>query len=88
MKYDTFTELQPLFPSGRYRVNSFQLRNLLAHSGCRGVSVRVLHLGTMALNREEMMRRLASSEHPRLDNIHITCIDGELIIDEPSQNRS
>lgn len=87
MRYEIFTELQPLFPSGRYRVNSFQLRNLLAHSGCRSVSIRVLHLGTMALERDELMRRLASSEHPRLDDIRITCMDGELIIDEPAQSR-
>lgn len=87
MKYETFTEIRPLFPSGRYRVNSFQLRNLLAHSGCLGVSIRVLHLGTMALDRGELMRRLASCEHPRLDDIHITCMDGELIIDEPTLGR-
>lgn len=83
MKYDDFTEIHPQFPVGRYRVDSFQLQSLLTHAQCKGVSVRVLHLGTMALDRNDMIKRLSSHAHPRLDKICITCMDGEVIIDEP-----
>ena len=84
MQYDKFKELHELFPSGRYVVNSLQLRDLIGHTGCDGVSVRVLHLGTVALDASDMSERLKSENHPRLDDIKITCLDGVIIIDEPS----
>ncbi|MYM62300.1 hypothetical protein [Pseudomaricurvus sp. HS19] len=84
MQYDKFVELHEQFPSGRYEVNSLQLRDLLTHSGCGGVAVRVLHLGTVLLDTAEMAERLRSDKHPRLDGIRITCLDGLIIIDEPS----
>jgi len=84
MQYDQFIELHELFPLGRYRVNSLQLRDLLTHAGCQGVAVRVLHLGTVNLSAEEMLQRLHNQDLPRLDGIKVTCLDGILIIDEPS----
>jgi len=78
MQYATFDEIQVMFPMGRFKVNSCQLSNILNHDKCRGVMVRVLHLGTFNLDRSDMLSRL------RLDNIKITCLDGEVIIDEPS----
>jgi len=84
MQYDQFLELHELFPVGRYLVNSLQLCDLLAHEGYQGVAVRVLHLGTVNLSTEEMLQRLQTSDLPRLDDIKITCLDGIIIIDEPS----
>lgn len=84
MKYDQFIELHELFPMGRYEVNSLQLLDLLSHEGFKGVEVRVLHLGTVALDRDEMNQRLKNTALPRLDNIKITCLEGILIIDETS----
>ena len=84
MQYDQFYELHDLFPSGRYIVNSLQLRDLLAHKGCDGIAVRVLHVGVVNLDREDMAERLKLENHPRLDEIKITCLDGVIIIDEPS----
>lgn len=84
MQYDQFIELHELFPTGRYQVNSLQLRDLLTHQGCGGVAVRVLHLGTVNLSSEEMLQRLQTPDLPRLDEIKVTCLDGILIIDEPS----
>lgn len=83
MQYDVFTEIHPTFPMGRYLVNSFQLRNLLHHDGCKGVSTRILHVGTILLDKGDLCERLASDSHPRLDDIKITCLDGEIIIDNP-----
>ncbi len=84
MQYDKFSELHELFPSGRYELNSFQLRDLLGHDGCKGIAVRVLHIGTVQLNAADVAERLKAENHPRLDGIKITCLDGEIIIDEPS----
>ncbi len=84
MQYDKFTELHELFPTGRYEINSLNLRDLLAHSGCQGVSVRVLHIGTVSLDASDVAERLKPENHPRLDGIKITCLDGVIIIDEPS----
>lgn len=83
MQYDKFTEIHPIFPMGRYLVDSFQLRNLLNHEGCAGVSSRILHVGTINMSKEDLCQRLASDNHPRLDEIKITCLDGEIIIDNP-----
>lgn len=83
MQYDQFVELHELFPVGRYELNSHQLQDLLSHQGCLGVAVRVLHLGTINFDKDEVMKRL-SSDLPRLDHIKITCLDGIIIIDEPS----
>lgn len=83
MQYDKFDEVLPVFPMGRYLIDSFQLRNLLNHEYCNGISTRVLHIGTLALDKAEVCDRLSSEQHPRLDNIKITCLDGEVIIDEP-----
>lgn len=88
MKYDTFVEVLDLFPSGRYELNSLQLRDLLNHEGCKGVGVRVLHIGTIALDAAEVAERLKSDNHPRLDGIKVTCLDGVIIIDEPSHGAS
>lgn len=85
MQYDQFTELHELFPSGRYLVNSHQLTDLISHSGCQGIAVRVLHLGVVRLERMDILERLRPENHPRLDDIKITCLDGVIIIDEPSQ---
>ena len=82
MQYDTFLELHELFPAGRYELNSLQLADLLHHRGCNGIAVRVLNLGVIALDRDELVARLQS--HPRLDGIRITCLDGTVIVDEPS----
>ena len=82
MQYDTFVETLDVFPSGRYLVNSLQLLDLLNHKSCQGASVRVLHLGTVALQIDDLQARLTS--HPRLDDIKITCLDSAIIIDEPS----
>lgn len=84
MPYDKFEEMLEVFPSGRYLVNSFQLRDLLGHAGCKGAAVRVLHVGTVPLETDELADRLRPENHPRLDDIKITCLDGEIIIDEPS----
>lgn len=84
MQYDKFVELYELFPSGRYIVNSLQLRDLLGHTGCEGIAVRVLHVGVVNLDRRDMTERLKLENHPRLDDIKITCLDGVIIIDEPS----
>ena len=84
MQYDHFEEVLDVFPMGRYQVNSCQLLDLLAHAGCRGIGVRVLHLGTVLLDRDDMAARLKTDQHPRLDAIKITCLDGEIIVDEPS----
>lgn len=86
MNYDRFVELHELFPSGRYEVNSFQLRDILLHSGCKGVAVRVLHLGTMELELTDVAERLKADQRPRLDGIKITCLEGLVIIDEPSHD--
>lgn len=83
MQYDKFDEVLPVFPMGRYLIDSFQLRNLLNHECCKGISTRVLHIGTLTLDQAEVCDRLSSDRHPRLDNIKITCLDGEIIIDEP-----
>lgn len=88
MQYDKFTEILPVFPMGRYTVDSFQLRNLLNHEGCTGVATRVLHIGTVGLDKADLYQRLGSDKHPRLDNIKITCLDGEIIIDEPHVSNS
>ena len=85
MKYDKFVELHELFPTGRYELNSLQLNDLLQHSGCQGIAVRVLHIGVVALDREDVSERLKPENHPRLDGIKITCLDGTIIVDEPSQ---
>ncbi|WP_439134929.1 hypothetical protein [Pseudomaricurvus sp.] len=84
MNYDKFEEVYELFPSGRYEVNSLQLRDLLLHEHCKGVAVRVLHIGTIQLDRKDVIERLKTDSHPRLDGIKITCLDGLAIIDEPS----
>lgn len=84
MQYDQFVEVLDIFPMGRYEVNSCQLLDLLSHKDCKGIGVRVLHLGTVLLDRLEMANRLKTDQHPRLDNIRVTCLDGEIIIDEPS----
>ena len=84
MQYDQFHEVYELFPSGRYVVNSLQLRDLLTHAGCNGVAVRVLHVGTVQLDKTDLVNRLGLDEHPRLDDIKVTCLDGVIIIDEPS----
>jgi hypothetical protein len=84
MKYDTFVEMLDVFPSGRYTVNSLQLRDLIGHQGCSGVAVRVLHIGTVLLDSADVAERLKADNHPRLDDIRITCLDGLIIIDEPS----
>lgn len=83
MKYDKFTEVHPQFPTGRFLVDSFQLQNLLVHAHCKGVCIRVLNLGTLSISKVDLIQKLSSHEHPRLDNIRITCMDGEVIIDEP-----
>lgn len=83
MQYDVFKEVLPVFPMGRYLVNSFQLRNLIRHEGCTGVSTRILHVGTILLDKDDLCSRLSSDQHPRLDDIKITCLDGEIIIDNP-----
>jgi hypothetical protein len=88
MQYDTFVETLDVFPSGRYIVNSCQLRDLLNHHGCKGASVRVLHIGTIALQIDILSERLKTDQHPRLDDIKITCLDGVIIIDEPSHGAS
>lgn len=82
MQYDTFVETLDIFPSGRYVVNSLQMLDLLNHKSCQGACVRVLHLGTVALQVDDLKSRL--TDHPRLDDIKITCLDGAIIIDEPS----
>jgi len=84
MQYDQFKELHELFPTGRYAVNSLQLRDLLGHNGCKGIAVRVLHIGTIVLDSADIAERLKSDNHPRLDGVKITCLDGVIIIDEPS----
>ncbi len=84
MQYEQFEETLERFPSGRFLVNSCQLRDLLNHAGCGGVGVRVLHLGTLLLDTADMLERLREDRHPRLDQIRITCLDGVVIIDEPS----
>ncbi|GAB3106726.1 hypothetical protein G8770_07605 [Aestuariicella hydrocarbonica] len=84
MQYDTFVELHELFPVGRYALNSFQLRDLLRHTGCKGVAIRVLHIGVVHLDLDDIAERLKPENHPRLDGIKITCLDGIIIIDEPS----
>lgn len=84
MNYDKFEEVYELFPTGRYEVNSLQLRDLLLHNSCEGVAVRVLHIGTVLLDRADVIERLKTDNHPRLDGIKITCLDGTVIIDEPS----
>lgn len=86
MQYDQFIELHEFFPMGRYKVNSHQLCDLMSHSGFKGASVRVLHLGTVTLNTDELVERLTEESRPRLDEIKITCLEGLIIIDEPSQN--
>jgi hypothetical protein len=86
MQYEKFHELHEQFPAGRYEVNSLQLLALLSHSGFKGVEVRVLHLGSFALSESEVATRLRSDQHPRLDGINITCLEGIIIIDEPSHN--
>lgn len=85
MNHDKFVELHELFPSGRYEVNSLQLRDILLHEGCKGVAVRVLHLGTMQLELADVAERLKVDHRPRLDGIKITCLEGLVIIDEPSR---
>ena len=87
MKYDSFSEVLPVFPSGRFTLNSLQLRDILSHAGCKSVSVRVLNLGTIQLQLSDVIKRLDSHAHPRIDDIKITCLDGEVIIDEPDQGR-
>ena len=82
MQYDKFTEVLTAFPSGRFLVNSFQLRDILSHAECKSVSVRVLNIGSLNLEMSEVISRLSSHLHPRLDNIRITCLDNEVIIDE------
>lgn len=86
MQYDKFLELHEQFPSGRYQVNSLQLLDLLSHSGFKGIEVRVLHLGSCPLEASEIGLRLKSDSHPRLDGINITCLEGIIIIDDPSHN--
>jgi hypothetical protein len=88
MQYDTFVETLDVFPSGRYIVNSCQLLDLLNHQGCQGACVRVLHIGTIGLDVSEIAERLKMDQHPRLDDIKITCLDGVIIIDEPSHGAS
>lgn len=84
MQYDQFQEVLEEFPMGRFIVNSCQLKDLLEHAGCTGVEVRVLHVGTVTLNKSDLQERLKMDKHPRLDDIKITCLDGAVIIDEPS----
>ena len=72
-------------PSGRYEINSLQLRNLIRHAHCKGIAVRVLHVGTIQLDANDLAERLRYENHPPLDDIKITCLDGVIIIDEPSQ---
>lgn len=84
MNYDKFVELHELFPSGRYEVNSLQLRDILLHASCKGVAVRVLHLGTVQLDLADVAEQLKVDYRPRLDGIKITCLEGLVIIDEPS----
>ncbi len=84
MQYGEFVETLELFPAGRYLVNSLQLLDLLSHKGCTGVEVRVLHIGTIALDQDELRSRLHQPDLPRLDDVKITCLDGTIIIDEPS----
>jgi|GEM_PF-1678225 len=84
MQYDKFEEILDIFPMGRYVVNSCQLLDLLSHKDCEGIGVRVLHLGTVLLDSQEVSKRLRTDQHPRLDDIKVTCLDGEIIIDEPS----
>ncbi len=85
MQYDQFVELHELFPSGRYQLNSLQLADLLRHKDCKGIAVRVLNIGVVALDRDDVLERLRPENHPRLDDIKITCLDGTIIVDEPSQ---
>ncbi|TQV78076.1 hypothetical protein FKG94_13425 [Exilibacterium tricleocarpae] len=88
MQYEPFSEAEAnpqQFPCGRYRLNSCELRALLQRDDCAGVGVRVLHLGTVALDRAELLERLRDDRHPRLDDIAITCLDSQVIIDEPSR---
>ena len=86
MQYDHFEETLEQFPCGRFIVNSCQLRDLLHHQGCAGVGVRVLHLGTCLLDKADLLERLRDDRHPRLDGIKVTCLDGEVIIDQPSHS--
>ncbi len=87
MQYDKFIELHELFPVGRYELDSFQLRSLLMHTGCKGIAVRVLHVGIVQLDAEDLASRLSAEHHPRLNGIKITCLDGLIIIDEPFHGR-
>lgn len=82
MRHEPFLEVLAQFPSGRFCVNSLQLRDLLVHGGCTGVGVRVLNLGTMLLDKQAMIDQLDSKVHPRMDDIKVTCLDGEIIIDQ------
>ena len=84
MQYDVFREVLGQFPIGRYVVNSCQLTDLVCHQGFKRIGVRVLHLGTVMLDQNDLLERLRMDKHPRLDGIKITCLDGEIIIDEPS----
>ncbi len=84
MQYGAFEEVLPEFPMGRFEVTSHQLADLICHEGCSDVAVRVLHLGTFSLDQSDIVKRLKDEIHPRLDNIKITCLDGQIIIDEPS----
>ncbi len=86
MQYDKFIELHELFPVGRYKLNSHQLCDLLSHSGFKGAAVRVLHIGTVALDSAMLEERLKCDTRPRLDDIKITCLEGTIIIDEPSHD--
>jgi hypothetical protein len=84
MQYDKFIELHEQFPVGRYEVNSLQLLDLLSHKGFTGIETRVLHMGSFPLDTDEVAKRL--NQHPRLDGINITCLDGTIIIDEPNHS--
>ena len=86
MQYDKFIELHEQFPIGRYEMNSLQLLDLMSHKGFKGIETRVLHMGSFPLDANEVANRLKSDQHPRLDGINVTCLDGIIIIDEPNHS--
>jgi len=85
------------FPHGNFYVNSFTLATLIEHKECIGVHVNILNIGSMRLDKKQVVHNLVGTVgakaaglinpsaliHEQIDGIKVCCLDNEVIIENP-----
>lgn len=76
-------DLSKEFPHGRYIVNSNTLAVLLQHASEPDVHVSVLNLGSLRLERRQVIANVSHLVHPVIDRIKLCLLDGSIVIENP-----